>query len=203
MADGFAKQRRALALANGEQGDFKLEVDELFDDHFLAVAAHARARVVPAGLNVGGGFGHALAFARRAHHGFDDHRKTNRVGLCQEFFRRLGVVELGGAHAQTHRHIADAVAVHGEVGGLRAGDDLKAFLLHVQQHLGADGLDLGHDQIRLVLGDGGTQGCFIQHVEHARFVGHLHGGCARVAVASHHIAAQALGADDEFFAQFT
>ena len=64
MADGRAKQGFAVALANGQQGDFKLKVDEFFDDDFLAVASHACAGVVPAGLHIGRCLGHALAFAR-------------------------------------------------------------------------------------------------------------------------------------------
>jgi len=64
MANRRAKQRGAFALAHGEQGDFKLEVDELFGNDFLPVATHARTGEFPAVLDVGRCFGHALAFAR-------------------------------------------------------------------------------------------------------------------------------------------
>ena len=64
MANGRAEQSLAIALPNGEEGDFKLKVDELFDDDFFAITAHAGARIVPAGLNVGFGFGNALPLAR-------------------------------------------------------------------------------------------------------------------------------------------
>jgi hypothetical protein len=107
------------------------------------------------------------------------------------------------AHAQAHGHVADAVAVHGQVGGAGAGNDFKALLFDVEQHFSADGFDLGDDQVGLVLCDGGTQSRFVEHAEDTKFVGHLHGRGARVAVAGHHMATQALGADDEFFAKFT
>ena len=109
---------------------------------------------------------------------------------------------MGRANAQAHRHIANAIAVHGEVGCACTGDHLEAFFFNVQQHLGADGFNLGHDQIGLVFGNGGAQGRFVQHAEHFTFIGHLHGGCAGITVTGNDMAAQTFGTDDEFFAQF-
>ena len=54
-----------------------------------------------------------------------------------------------------------------------------------------------------MLCNGRTQWRFVEHAEDTKLIGHLHGGCARVAVARNDVAAQALGADDEFFAQLT
>ena len=53
-----------MALAHREQGDFIFKMDELFDDDFFAVTAHARTGNIPAAFDVCGGVGHALAFAR-------------------------------------------------------------------------------------------------------------------------------------------
>jgi hypothetical protein len=64
VANRRAKQRGAFALAHCQQGDFKLKVDEFFDDDFLAVAAHTGACKVPTGLHIVGRLGHALALAR-------------------------------------------------------------------------------------------------------------------------------------------
>ena len=64
MANGGAEQSLAIALPNGEEGDFKLKVDEFFNDDFFAIATHAGACIVPTGLNVGLGLGNALPLAR-------------------------------------------------------------------------------------------------------------------------------------------
>ena len=128
VTNGWTKQSVTISLANGEEGDFKFKVDELFNNDFLSVAAHACAGIVPTGLDVGLGFGHALTLTRRTHHGFDDHWKANGLGLGQQIIARFGVIEFGCTNPQTHCHIANAIAVHGEVGRTRTGDDFKAFL---------------------------------------------------------------------------
>ena len=51
--------------------------------------------------------------------------------------------------------------------------------------------------------DGRPQRRFVEHAEDAKLIGHLHGGRTRIAVTGDDVAAQALGADDEFFAEFT
>jgi len=49
---------------------------------------------------------------------------------------------LGGKHT-------NALAVHGQARGAGGGDDLaQAGLLDLHQHIGGDGLDLGHDNPR-------------------------------------------------------
>ena len=84
----------------------------------------------------------------------------------QQVCRGFGVAEASRAHTQAHRHIPDAVTVHGEVGCAGAGNDTVPGLFNLQQHLGADGLDLGDDQIGFDLLNGLAQGRGIQHVEH-------------------------------------
>ena len=64
-------ERRAVTVAHREQGDLVVEVDEAFDNDLAGAGAAASLRIFPGLADVGRGFHHALALARRRHHGLD------------------------------------------------------------------------------------------------------------------------------------
>src|SRR5690606_31298658 len=66
----------------------------------------------------------------------------------------------------------------------------------------ADGLDLWHDQIGLVLFDGGAQFIAIEPREYLALVRDLHRRGRRISVTSDDIGTKALGRNSDFAAQF-
>ena len=63
MSDRRTKQGRTVLLGDGEQRDFRIKVNELFNDDFLDVAAATVHGVVPALAQVFRRFGNALTFS--------------------------------------------------------------------------------------------------------------------------------------------
>ena len=77
MADRCAVTR-AADVADGEQRDFVVEIDESFDDAAALPGTSARLRVFPRGFDVLRAAHEALAFAGAAHYGLDHARQTER-----------------------------------------------------------------------------------------------------------------------------
>ena len=78
--------------------------------------------------------------------------------------RALGEAVARGAQAELlGGEIADGVAVHGQLRGAGGGDDVPAFRLELDQLLGADRLDLGHDEVGPVRLDRAAQGGAVEH----------------------------------------
>ncbi len=96
MADGRTKERRAMLLRDGQQGDFAVEADELLDDQLADVAARPLATVSPRMFQFVGPLHERLPLARRRHQRLDDAREPDfRSSLAQllvslgiEIFRR-------------------------------------------------------------------------------------------------------------------
>ncbi len=65
-----------------------------------------------------------------------------------------------------------------------------------------DRLDLGHDQMRLLLRDERADRGRVQHVQYVRTMRHLHGRRVGVAVGGDHFHAQPLQLDGYLLAQF-
>lgn len=63
--------------------------------------------------------------------------------------------------------------------------DLDARPLELVEPFGADGIDLGNDDVGAVFCDRSGQRVAVEHVEDLRGVGHLHRGSARILVARH------------------
>ena len=210
MADRLHEQRAAALAApllHGEQRDLVVEVDELLHDHHASIAAHVGHGVLPGLGDVGLGAHHRLTLAAAAHGGLH-HAGQAGAGLVQNGgLQRLGAcgvgVASGGQTQFTRGQIANGVAVHGHVRGKGAGHHTEARLLQLQQLARADGLDLGHDEVRLVTLRHAANGRAVQHVDHLVRVGHLHGGRIGIAIHGHYAAPKPLGADREFLAKFT
>ena len=99
------------------------------------------------------------------------------------------------------REVADGLAVHREIHGPGARYDLDARPLELVEPFGADGLDLGNDDVGAVFCDRSGQRVAVEHVEDLRGVGHLHRGSARILVARHDGLSQPLRRNRELLAQ--
>ena len=100
------------------------------------------------------------------------------------------------------REIADAVAVHGQLHRHGARRHAPALLFEIAQGCGVDRLDFGHDDVGPVLLDRGAHPRAVKHGKDLARVGHLHRRRVVVAVAGHDPAAEPLGSDGEFAAEF-
>ncbi len=78
----------------------------------------------------------------------------------------------------------------------------EPFAFDLDQHVGGDGLDLRHDQMRPFLLDQRAQRGAVGHVDDMRAMRHLMAGRIGVAVHRDDFDAQALQGDDDFLAEF-
>ena len=202
VPDRRAEQDSVLGR-DREQGDLAVEGDEFLDNDPRPVAAHFFDRIVPRLADVGGGLGRALAFARGRHDRLDHARETHSLRRGDRFVAALREPVLGGDQAELVRgEVADAVAVHGQLHRFGGGRDAPPFLFELGQRRRVDRLDLGDDDVGLVLLDRGAERFSVEHRKDLERVGELHCRRVGIAVARDHPAAQALGRDRELAAQF-
>lgn len=98
---------------------------------------------------------------------------------------------------------ADALAVHGQLGGACGRNHFgHALGLERGERVGGDGLDLRHDQMRALLLDQRAQRRGIAHVDHVRAMRDLVPRRIRVAVHGDHFDAEPLQRNDHFLAEF-
>ena len=220
VPDGLAEGRADLAVraarANRELSDLVVEVDERLDDHAPAGDPAAGHRVVPGGPHAGRVVDPALALAGAAHHGLDHARVadprcagTRARAVAVDRRDQLGerVAEPVRARGQPEGFggkAADALAVHREPGRARRRDHPHDPLgLELGQHRGGDGLDLRHDDVRLLGEDQCTQLGGVAHVDRARVVGDLVTRGARVPVDGDRLDPEALQRDHDLLAELT
>ncbi len=134
--------------------------------------------------------------------GLIDARQPDLRGGGDGLVAAFGEAVLRGGEAKLARgKVADAVAVHGQLHRLGGGGHAPAFVLQRSQSGGVDHLELGHDDVGLVLLDRGAERLAVEHREDFAGVGELHRGRVGVAVAGDDPAAEALGGDGEFAAE--
>ena len=201
MADRRA-EGRAAGMANRQQGDLVVEIDEALDDAAPLAGASTRLRVVPGGGHFGLAADQALALAGRAHDRFDhewqaevaDRRPVVRLAVDETIGRGRQAEFLGG-------EATDAFAVHGQPGGARGRDHVDAFALEFDQGRRVYRFDLGHDQVGLLERDQATDRGAVEHVDDMAAVGHLHGRCIGIAVDRDDLDGEALQLDRDFLAE--
>ena len=202
MADRRAEKRRAVLLGDGQQRDLAVEADELLDDQFADVAARPFAAVMPGAFQLVGTLDQRLPLARRGHQRLDHAGEADFRGGLAQFAERCGVEIPRRLQPQfLRREVADGLAVHREIHGPGARYDLDARPLELVEPFGADGLDLGNDDVGAVFCDRSGQRVAVEHVEDLRGVGHLHRGSARILVARHDGLSQPLRRNRELLAQ--
>ena len=98
---------------------------------------------------------------------------------------------------------ADAFAVHGQSGGAGGRDHFgQPGCFDLDQHVGGDGLDFGHDQLRLFAFHKFAQCNAVGHRNNVGAVSDLMAGCILIAVDGNDFDAQALQRNDHFLAKF-
>ena len=210
MADGLAVTGLDLAVgatrADGQQRDFVVEADEALDDGAAAADAAAFLGVAPALGHVLGGLDHGLSLARGRHDGLDHAGIADAAvdGLAQFLFGVDEPVRRGRQAKGLGRQAADALAVHGQLGGARRGRDAHgAGGLQLDQQAGGDGLDFRDNDVRPFLVDDLAQGIRVRHGHHVGAVRHLLPRRVRVPVHGDDLHAQALQGDDDLLAQLS
>ncbi len=192
----------AVDVAHGEQSDLVVEIDEALDDHPALAGAPAFLGIVPGRLQVVGAFQDALALARRTHDRLHHAGVADALDATAVVLEGIGEVIGRGRQAEfLGSQPADTLAVHGQLRGAGGGHHGVAFGLQLDQGGGGDGLDLGHDVVRLLLLDHRAQGGAVEHADHVAAMRHLHGRRVAIAIDGDHFATQALQLDGDFLAQ--
>ena len=192
----------AIDSADGEQGDFEIEVHHPLDDHPSGASAAALLRIAPGFAELISRADKALAFAGGAHHRFNDAWQTDLGNRRAEAFFAVGKPIAGGGKLQLfRRQAANAFAVHGELCRPRRGDHFLPGLFQFDQGVGSDSFDLRHDVIRFFLFNQGAQALAVQHIDDVGAVGDLHRRGIGVAVYGDGFNAQTLTFNSDFFTQ--
>ncbi len=188
MPDGFAEMRPGVSFdtqrTHSQQRDLILEANHTLDDYTALIYPAAARGIIPCGIYFFRRIHLRLPLAGRRHHRLDDAGITDRFNRCAHFLQAVG--KTVGRRRQAQRFCgktAYTFAVHGQHGRARGGDHPRQpRALDQRQHVGGDGLDFRHDQIRLFLLDQGTQRCSIRHVDHMRTMSELVSWCIGVTV---------------------
>ena len=111
-----------------------------------------------------------------------------------QFVGRFGEGIGTGRQAELfRRQPADALTVHGQLGGPRGRDDHRMpRRLDFGQHVGGDGLDLGHDNVGHFGRNDAREDVRIGHRDDMAAVRHLHGRGVGIAVDGDDLRAQPL-----------
>ena len=157
---------------------------------------------MPGAFQLVGTLDQRLPLARRGHQRLDHAGEADFRGGLAQFAERCGVEIPRRLQPQfLRREVADGLAVHREIHGPGARYNLDARPLELVEPFGADGLDLGNDDVGAVFCDRSGQRVTVEHVEDLRGVGHLHRGSARILVARHDGLSQPLCRNRELLAQ--
>ena len=193
-----------MLLSDGEQGELRLEVNKLLNDDFLHVAPSLFHRLAECLFQFSIVMDIALAVTAGRHQRLHDTRETNFVGSTLELVEGLGVEIFRRAQTELARgQVADGPTVHGVVDGTGRRHHLDTLLLKLKQALSTNGLNLGYNNVRLVLIDHSLQCIAVEHGKDLSLVGHLHGRGIIVAVAGNDILASTHGGYHKLLAQFS
>ena len=201
VADGRA-EGDAIPVTHRQQRDLVVEVDKtLHDDLFRPAPGPFPGD--PPGCHCLRCRAHGgLPLAGRTHHRLDHARGADGPDRIAVFVlgRRKTVGGSGDAQG-LGRQATDALAVHGQPGCPRRGNDPPALAFQVDKRRRGDGLDFRHDQMRLLRLDDAAQLTAVEHVDHVAAVGDLHPRRVGIAVHGDHLDAQALQLDHHFLAE--
>ena len=144
-----------------------------------------------------------MALARRRHHRFDDARVADGIRCRTHLLQAVGkTVRRGRQSQRLGGETANSFAIHGELRRARGRNHPRqSLLLDLHQHVGGNGLDLRHDDIRFFTCDQGTQRGAVSHIDDMRTVRHLMPRCILVAVHRDNFHPQTLQGDDDFLAE--
>ena len=200
MPYGEAKTGSAL-VADSEQGDFVIEIDEALDYNLAAPGAPSFLRIMPTLLDVGNLAHDTLPLARRTHNRFH-HAGATYLGYGCPVVLLTGSKAVGRSFkAQFLRgQAADTLAVHRQSGRAGGGDDVEALGFQFDKCIGGDGFDLWYHQVGFFRLYNLPQGRAVKHADGVRAVGYLHSGGIFIAVDGYDFDAEALQFDNDFLA---
>ena len=207
LADRRARHN-AGGRRNSQYRQLTLQRGKRLNDHARHIAliggATALLRFGPSGIDGVGGTHHRLAVTRRAHHRLDHARIADFRSSGAQLFQRAGKTIRCSRQAQFFvGQYAQALAVHANRGDFGARHHLGARGRSTGQHIGGDGLYLGHDDVRLDFIEQCLQFGGIRHIQRAIFMRHLLGRSAGIRVSGAHPRAQSHELDGHFLAQLT
>ena len=209
MPDGFAEPGGGFTGArvdgaDGEEGDFVVEVYESFNNNATALDTPAGLGVIPGCGNIIVIADNGLAFAGGTHHGFDHTGEAHGGDGLFEFEGVGGEGVCGGRESEFFRgETPDSFAVHGQLCGTGGGDDGNAVGFTVVEHIGVHRLDFGDDELRFDLGNESPQFVGVGHVDHVMRVRNLVRGRIFVAIHRVYFHAETLKGNGHFFTEFT
>lgn len=202
MAHRRAEERGAVFLCDGELRDLVVEVDKLLHDDLHDITAGALAGLLPHLGDLVHTPQQALPVAGGRHEGLDDAGQTYLLHGPAHLLGGAGVAVARRLEAELLcGQFANSFAIHGVVDRACARHHLYAALLIVVEALGADGFDLGHDDIGLMPLHDAVESIAGEHVQHLALVGHLHGGRIGIFIAGHYVLAHSLGRNGKLFAE--
>ena len=173
----------AVNGADGQQGDFEIKLHDAFDDYATGSGTATLLGIIPCVIQGTAVANKALSFSGGAHHRLNDARAANFLdGLQKRGLIASKTVARGGQSQLFRRQATNAFAVHGQLCGFRTGHHALAFLLQGDQRIGGNGLNFRHDKIGFFARNQFAKGIAIQHVNHIRTMGDVHGGCVGVTV---------------------
>ena len=129
---------------------------------------------------------------------------TDLLEGCIKLLARSGETVIGCRQSQCLvSQLPDALAVHGQEGGVGCRDHVVTFLLQLHQLGRGDSLHLGDDDVRFLLFDDCTQLRAVQHGQHIAAVCHLHRRGMLIPVKSDDLNAITLQFYCDLFSQFS
>ena len=163
-------------MTDGQLGDFVIEIDKPFHDHFSGAGTSAFLCIVPGAVDIFFFTDNALSVSARAHDRLDDTWHSDNFDSLDKFFFCLGKTIRRGRQTQfLGSQTADAFAIHGQPGGTGCRDDMESFFFQFHQCLCRDGLHFGNDIIWFFFFYNLAQSISVQHRYDIRTVGDLHG----------------------------
>ncbi len=176
-------EMNAVHGADGQQGDLEIKLHNTFNDHTTGSGATTLLGIIPRLVQRAAVADKALPFTGGAHYRLNDARVADLLDGPQECgFIASKTVARRRQPELLRRQATDPFAVHGELCGFCTGHHALAFLLKGDQRIGSDGFNFRHHKIRFFTRNQFAKGIAIQHVNHIRTMGEVHGGCISVAV---------------------
>ena len=203
MSDRIA-ERCAAGMADRELGDFVVEIDKSLDDDLPLAGTSAFLGIGPGLGDVAFCFHSALTFSGAAHDRLNHTWQADLGNGGAIGFLGVGKAIGGGFEPEfLGSKPPDAFTVHCQLRRSRIRDHGGHPLgFQCRQRVGSNRFDLRNHKMGSLGFDHCAKSIAIQHRQHMRSVGHLHGWGIRVGINSDHFDAIALEFDHDLLTQF-
>ena len=121
-----------------------------------------------------------------------------------ELVEGLGVEVFGCTKSQFFgSKVTNGTTVHREIDGTGRGNNLDTLLLKLKETLCTDGLDLRHNDIRLVLVDDSLEGITIKHREYFSLISYLHSRRIIITITGYYVLPSTHGGYHKLLSEFS